>query len=130
LSHALIIEDELLLAFAVEEALRELGYTTFEIARSVRDAVNAAERQCPDLIVANHHIIDGTGTDAVLSICSGKAIPVVFVTGSGPEIRLRLPDALIVEKPLSQSRLGDAVLKARENPFEHSHDSPDRSNLN
>jgi two-component system, response regulator PdtaR len=118
--HALIIEDELLLAFAVEEALRELGYSTFEIATSVVAAVEAAKRQCPDIIVANHLIIDGTGTDAVLAICSDKAIPVVFVTGSEPEVRQRLPNALIVEKPLTQALFGDAVGNAVLNPFRHS----------
>lgn len=122
--HALIVEDELLLAFAVEEALRELGYSTFEIATSVTTAVEAAKRQCPDLIVANHLIVDGTGTDAVLAICCDKAIPVVFVTGSGPEVRERLPNALIVDKPLSRTHFGDAVGKAVQSPFRRSPEDP------
>ena len=119
MSHALIIEDELLLAFSVQEALGQLGYSTFAIATSMAQAIEAAERQCPDLIVADHRITDGTGTEAVQSICSEKAIPVVFVTGSEPEVRARLPDALIVAKPFVLSHLETAVTAAVARPFRH-----------
>lgn len=117
MSHALIIEDEFLLAFTVEEALRHLGYTTFEIATTLAEAVAAAEKQCPELIVADHRIMDGTGTDAVMTICSDQVIPVVFVTSSEPEVRERLPDAFVVPKPLNLPELEAAVKAARKRPF-------------
>lgn len=123
MSFALIIEDELLVAFSVEEALRQIGYLTFEIARSVEEAIQAAERECPDLIVTNHRIVGGTGTDAVLAICSDKAIPVVFVSASGPEIRERLPDALIVDKPFTLPNLESAIDAASNTPFRQSPDA-------
>lgn len=124
--HALIIEDELLLAFSVEEALKKLGYSTFEIAVSVDQAIQAAGTRWPDLIVANHRITGGTGTDAVLAICSDKEAPVVFVTSSGPEVRERLPQALIVQKPFELPHLEAAVGTAVQQPFRHSpdHDAP------
>ncbi len=119
MSHARIIEDELLLAFSVEETLRELGYATFAVATSMTLAIEAAEKQCPDLIVADHRITDGTGTEAVQAICSEKAIPVVFVTGSEQEVRARLPEALIVTKPYTHSHLESAVRAAEARPFRH-----------
>ena len=99
--------------------LRELGYLTFEIATTVPQAVKAARLQCPDLVVADHRIIDGTGTDAVLAICSDKPIPVVFVTGSGDEVRERMPGAFIVPKPFRLPALAAAVSAAIERPFQH-----------
>ncbi|WP_199797271.1 response regulator [Erythrobacter sp. QSSC1-22B] len=117
MSHALIIEDEFLLAFTVEEALQQLGYSTFEIATTKAEAIAAAEARCPDLIVADHRILDGTGTEAVLTICSDKVIPVVFVTGSEPEVREHLPDAFVVPKPLTLPQLEVAVKAACERPF-------------
>lgn len=119
MSRALIIEDELLLAFSVEEALRQLGYTSFDIATSLTLAIASAERQSPDLIVADHRITDGTGTEAVQAICSERAIPVVFVTGSEAEVRKTLPEALIVGKPFSYSDLEKAVGSAVARPFRH-----------
>lgn len=123
MSHALIIEDEYLLAFTVEEALGELGYATFEIATTMTEAIAAAERQCPDLIVADHRILDGTGTEAVMTICSQQMIPVVFVTGSEPEVREHLPDALVVPKPMTLLALEEAVKAALERPFTLAGDS-------
>lgn len=122
MSHALIIEDEFLIAFSIEEALRQLGYSTFEIAVSVDQAIQAAEKQCPDLIIADHRIIDGTGTDAVTAICADQVIPVVFVTGSGSEVRERLPEAVIVPKPFTLPSLEAAVSAAVERPFGYSAD--------
>ncbi|MXO48632.1 response regulator [Erythrobacter vulgaris] len=120
MSLALIIEDELVIAFSIEGALGELGYSFCEIATSVEEAISAAERRCPDLIVADHRIVGGTGTEAVLRICAHKTIPVVFVSASGPEIREVLPDALIVDKPFAISSLQGAIEKALERPFRHS----------
>ena len=117
--HALIIEDEILLALAMEDALARLGYMTCEIAASMDQAITASEKQCPDLIVADHHIVDGTGTDAVLAICSDKPIPVVFVTGSALEVRQRLPDALIVSKPYAMADLEAAIGADAKSPFQH-----------
>ena len=118
LSHALIIEDEFLLAFSVEEALRNLGYSTFDVVRSAREAIAAAERQCPDLVIADHQIIDGTGVDAVRVICADKSIPVVFVTGSRSLVRQQLQEAFIVDKPFNYERLKAAVSDAVENPLQ------------
>ena len=57
--HALIIEDEWFIVDAVEVALRQIGYLSFADAGSVREAIAAAQKQCPDLIIANHRLIDG-----------------------------------------------------------------------
>jgi CheY-like chemotaxis protein len=97
--------------------LREIGFQSFDAANSVGEAIAAAHRRCPDLIVADHHLIDGTGTDAVLAICSGQDIPVVFVTASGPEVRSALPHAIIVSKPFLCASLHRAVEQAQESPF-------------
>ena len=115
--HALIVEDDYFIVDAIEDALRSLGYTSFADASSVREAVVAAERRCPDLLVAKHQLMNGTGTDAVLAICKGREIAVVFVTATPSAVRERLPFALVVAKPFSGQKLCDAVAEARRNPF-------------
>lgn len=115
--HALLIEDEYFVVLAIESALRQIGFTSFDDANSVDEAVAAANRRCPDLIVANHHLIDGTGTDAVLAICAGQEIPVVFVTANGRDVSSGLPGAIVVDKPFATSSLHQAVHQAQESPF-------------
>ncbi|WP_390548120.1 response regulator [Qipengyuania sp. MTN3-11] len=119
MSLALIIEDEPLLAFALEDDLRELGYTSFRTATSEKQAIEAARDKCPDLILADHRIIGGTGTHAVLAICADRAISVVFVSASGCEIRERIPEALVVNKPFTFSELQTAVQAAQNQPFRY-----------
>ena len=115
--HALIIEDDYFTVEAIEDALRKLGYTSFADASSVTEAVEAAGRRCPDLLIAKHRLMNGTGTDAVLAICKGREIAVVFVTATPSAVRERLPYALVVTKPFSGQKLSEAVAKARRNPF-------------
>jgi DNA-binding response OmpR family regulator len=107
--HALIIEDESLIAMAIEDALRGCGFTSFDIAVSAAEAVAAAERKCPDLITADVELRPGCGITAVQSICSEQPIPVLFITGSPGEVRIRMPGHVLVEKPFSADHIRDAT---------------------
>lgn len=115
--HALIIEDSYLLAMEVEDALRPLGYLSFDIVPDVAGAIEAAEARCPDLIVADQRLDAGTGTEAVRRICAGKTIPVVFVTGSASEVRAEFPLAIVVEKPFGRAALHGAIGRALAEPY-------------
>ncbi len=115
--HALIIEDSFILAMTIEDALRPLGYRSFDIAPNVALAIEAAEARCPDLIIADQRLDSGTGTEAVRRICADKPIPVVFVTGSASEVRAELPLAIIVDKPFADAALNGAIMRAVESPF-------------
>ena len=107
--HALIIEDESLIAMAIEDALRDCGFTSFDVAVSADEAVAAAARKCPDLITADVELRPGCGIAAVQSICSERPIPVVFITGSPREVRIRMPGHRLVEKPFSAECIMDAT---------------------
>lgn len=111
--HALIIEDESLIAMAIEEALRDCGCTSFAFAGSLDEAVAAAHERCPDLITADVRLAPGSGIDAVEAICAEKPIPVVFITGTGGEVRQRLPGHILVDKPFLATHVIEAVRQAR-----------------
>lgn len=107
--HALIIEDEPLIAIQIEDHLRDLGYKSFDVAVTQEQAVEAAQKRCPDLITADMRLPEGSGVDAVQAICSDKWIPVVFITGTWWEVRDRIEDAVIVNKPFHRAELAKAV---------------------
>jgi CheY-like chemotaxis protein len=102
--HALIIEDELLIAMELEMHVMSLGFASSEIVFSERDAVASARRRHPDLITADFHLAQGTGLAAVRTIRHLLgAIPVVFVTGHAT-----LLDGVadpVVDKPFTQAGL-------------------------
>jgi two-component system, response regulator PdtaR len=110
--HALIIEDESLIALAIEEALRECGFTSFDFAVSLEEAVAAARRRCPELITADVELRPGSGIDAVHSICSEAPIPVLFITGSPMKVKARMPEHVLVEKPFRPHDLTVAIRQA------------------
>jgi DNA-binding response OmpR family regulator len=112
--HALIIEDEALIAMAIEDALRGCGFTSFEVAVSAAEAVTAAARKCPDLITADVELRPGCGITAVQSICSEQPIPVLFITGSPGQVRIRMPGHGLVEKPFRAEHIMDATKLAME----------------
>ena len=113
--HALIIEDESLIAMAIEDALRDCGFVSFDFAASAKDAVAAAARTCPDLITADVELRPGCGITAVQSICSNKAIPVLFITGSPAEVRVRMPGRAMIEKPFDAGHISKAIKHIMEN---------------
>jgi DNA-binding response OmpR family regulator len=110
--HALIIEDEPLIALLIEDHLRAIGYLGIDFAVTEADAVAAAARRCPDLITADVRLAAGCGIAAVEAICSGRKIPVVFITASGLEVRLRVTEAVVVAKPFVASELRRALSAA------------------
>ena len=107
--HALIIEDEALIAMAIEDALRDCGFTSFDVAISAEEAVAAAARMCPDLITADVELSPGCGITAVQSICSEQPIPVLFITGRPGEVRIRMPGYVSVKKPFAARHVVSAI---------------------
>jgi DNA-binding response OmpR family regulator len=113
--HALIIEDESLIAMAIEDALRGCGFNSFDIAVSAEEAVDLATRKCPDLITADVELRPGCGVTAVQAICSEQPIPVLFITGSPGKVRITMPGHPLVEKPFSADHVIDAAKLILEN---------------
>ena len=110
--HALIIEQDTWIILMIEDVLRDLGYTSFAFASSHEAAVAAARARCPDLITSDIRLGSGSGVDAVRQICSGGAIPVVFVTATPWEVREDDSGAVVVPKPFCQASLRDGVARA------------------
>jgi two-component system, response regulator PdtaR len=110
--HALIIEDDLLIALLLEDLLREQGYESFAFAVTEDQAVAAADRAWPDLITADLHLRAGSGIAAVQRICNGRGPPVVYVTGSRPDLD-GMAGAVVVDKPIDETSLRTAVDRAR-----------------
>jgi DNA-binding response OmpR family regulator len=109
--HALIIEQDAWVALMIEDALDEAGYTSFDVAATNAEALAMAERRCPDLITSDVRLGGSCGIQTVRSICSGRYIPVVFVTSTGWEVKQN-EELLIVQKPFRTKDLQAAVKKA------------------
>lgn len=111
--HALIIEDEPLIAALIEDCLCDLGYTSFAFAERECEAIAAAEEHLPALITADNRLIEGTGVDAVREICASFEVPVIFIGGDPDAIKGVFPNAVVIGKPFRPDELQTAVKDVR-----------------
>ena len=107
--HALIIEDEPIVAMSIQDILTEHGFTSFDLVTSTEQALEAAHLKCPDLITADVELNPGSGIEAVEQICGGPPIPVIFITGSPADVITRMPQHPLVVKPFTSDDVSRAV---------------------
>lgn len=110
--HALVIEDQALIAMLLEDELCAFGFDSIDIATSQEEAIASARRRCPDLITADDRLTTGSGIDAVRIICAEQSIPTVYIVGNPDELRRRLPDTIVVGKPFMANELREAIQRA------------------
>ena len=118
---ALIVEDEILIALALEAEMKDLGFDVCGLAANARQAIAMAMDDEPDLAVLDIYLNgarDGIETARVLRDLCG--VQVVFVTaysddeGLTERIQQQVPNAPVLTKPLYGHRLADAIAKTSE----------------
>jgi DNA-directed RNA polymerase specialized sigma24 family protein len=111
----LIIEDEPWIAVNLVSLVEELGHRVVKVARTRSEAVKAARRARPGLVLTDIKLADGSsGLDAVNEILRDFSVPVVvitdyperFLTGTPPE------PAFLITKPFSVDTLKAIVSQA------------------
>lgn len=110
--HALIIEDELIVALDLQAQLIELGYDSFSFAATEAQALEQARLACPDLITADMGLLAGDGAlavEAILAECGPT--PVIYISGDRQRLD-RLIGQATIEKPVTPNLLAEAVQQA------------------
>jgi CheY-like chemotaxis protein len=111
----LIIEDEPLIALDIQTLVEQLGHDVTTIARTHTEAVRAALKSRPGLILADIQLADGSsGLDAVNEILGTREVPVIFITafperfltGQAPE------PAFLITKPFSADSVKAVISQA------------------
>lgn len=111
--HALVIEDDAVTAMLIEDELRDLGFSSVDVAATEEEAISAVARRCPDLVTSDGDLLMGSGVVAVRKIRASVAVPVIFITADPDRARQCMPAAPILEKPFSIAALVTAVEFAR-----------------
>lgn len=77
----LIIEDEPLIAYDLQQIVTSLGHRVTGIARTEGEALTAVARERPGLVLADIQLADGSsGLNAVSRLIKDGGMPVIFVT--------------------------------------------------
>jgi two-component system, response regulator PdtaR len=109
--HALIIEDDYLIAQSLRDMLEGFGFTKFSFARSEDVAVVGANQPDIDLVTADVRLLPGDGVNAVEAICAQRDLPVIFITGYREELEERKPGDTVNQKPVKEEELYEAIRK-------------------
>ncbi len=112
----LVVEDDAQIGAALAEMLVEMGYEVCAIEGAHADAVKAAARCKPDLMIVDVRLGDGDGVSAVGEILRDGFIAHVFVSGDASKIRALESRAVVIQKPFRESDLARAIQRARAAP--------------
>ena len=106
--NVLIVEDDLMVADLLQEALEADGYRVTGIARTVQEAVQSAEQHHPDVAVIDIRLANGDlGTDVGMHLRKTTTTRVMFSTGNSndPHKMAECGDA-VMTKPYRLSDVG------------------------
>jgi len=109
----LIVEDEVMVAWALVETVHELGWKVCGTVATQEEAVAAASDLKPDAILMDYRLAHGgDGLEAARRIREATDIPIIFCTAYGNGLRSELTSVSgvqLVSKPVQPSSLQAAL---------------------
>lgn len=112
----LVVEDNAVIGALLAEMLEGMGHNVCAVETTEADAVAAAVRCRPDLMIVDVRLGDGSGVAAVDEIRRAELVPHLFVSGDISRIRVLRPDAVVVQKPFHETDLARAIQRALGTP--------------
>jgi DNA-binding response OmpR family regulator len=106
----LIVEDQLLLALGLAEALEERGYTVLKLATRCQEALELAIEFKPDLALVNIELEQGDDGVSLARDLINLGIPVLFISGQPDRARSACAFGVAsLAKPYSAEELVESV---------------------
>lgn len=105
----LIVEDEPIIVFALEDIIEALGHTVVAVASTIDQALQWLEREVPDLAILDVNL-NGAKSYPVADRMRELQAPYIFATGYGasehpPEHK----DVFTLTKPFAEEAVKEAI---------------------
>lgn len=108
----LVVEDDAVIGVLLGEMLEGMGYDVCGIEATEADAVTAAARYRPDLMIVDVKLGDGSGVSAIDTIHRAGPVPHVFVSGDIARLRALKPGSITIQKPYREAELALIIQRA------------------
>ena len=111
----LVIEDESIIALDICNIVEGLGHRVVNVASTRKQAVEAARKYRPGLVLADIQLADhSSGIDAVKDILQDAQVPVIFITAYPDRLLTgeRPEPTFLISKPFSQDEVRATVSQA------------------
>ena len=109
----LVVEDDAMIGGLLAETLEDLGHIVCAIETKAANAVAAAARHHPDLMIVDVGLGEASGIAAVNEILRSGYVPHVFVTGDALRDLSLGPNAVLIQKPFREPDIVRAIERAR-----------------
>jgi CheY-like chemotaxis protein len=116
--HILIVEDELFIAWHLEDIVQSMNHHVCAISARGEDAVAKASELTPDLVLMDVNLAGKMdGIEAARRIAEAQRVPVIFITAYGDRgtldrIEHAVPGSTVLQKPIAAETLRLAVTAA------------------
>lgn len=108
----LLAEDDAIIAMALADLLKGMGHEVCAIAETEAEAVAAAGRCKPELMIVDANLYEGSGISAVAKILVGGFVPHLFMTGDPGKVQELMAGAIILRKPFTLNDLMCAIARS------------------
>ncbi len=108
----LVVEDEPMIAALLAELLTEMGHHVCGVVGEEAKAVCESARLKPDLLIVDAALCAGSGVRAVEGMTTLGQPQHIFTSGDARAVRLRKPEALVLQKPYDEADLAQAISEA------------------
>jgi CheY-like chemotaxis protein len=106
----LVAEDDPIIGMLLVDMLESMGHAVCALINTPSDAVAAAAKYDPDLLLFDIRLANFSGIDAVRQICSTS--PIAHIYMSGDLFPPGLPDDVVLHKPFVEADLARAIARA------------------
>ena len=107
-----VVEDDAVIGTLLAEMLAGMGYDVCAIEATESDAVIAAARCKPDLMIVDVGLGEGSGIAAIDTIHRIRPVPHVFVSADTSKARALRPNSIFIQKPYRESDLARVIRQA------------------
>jgi len=108
----LVVEDNVMIGELLAETLEDLGHVVCAVETNAANAVAAAARHHPDLMIVDVGLGEASGIAAVKEILRSGFVPHVFATGDALRDLSLGPDAVLIQKPFRGPDIVHAIERA------------------
>jgi len=108
----LVVEDDVMIGGLLAETLEDLGHFVCGVETNAANAVAAAARHHPDLMIVDVGLGEASGVAAVKEILRSGFVPHVFATGDALRDLSLGPNAVLIQKPFRGPDIVRAIERA------------------
>lgn len=101
-----------MIAMDLADLLIAMGHDVCHIASTETDAVAAALRLAPDLLIVDGNLAEGSGVSAMRRILAHGFVSHFYISGDPIQLLKAVPDAVVLAKPFTMHALTNGMAKA------------------